>query len=399
MATSFVRTLVDSIDGWPRTFLHASMVDLWPADAAGRGSNMVAAAEDRTFPGGSKERVNKAGVAVREGKATKDDLEVIDAWRAAHRSVLNTFQAILRNRTRKTDVVVAQRHKRKTTIFGKLNRFPKMRLARMDDVAGCRLIFPSIDDLRTFRAKMHSARFSHELKNDPTKYDYLENPKPTGYRSIHDVYSYDVNSNHGKHHKGLLIELQYRTFIQHAWATAVEVVGFITESQPKFQQGDKRYERALSLASEIIARAHEEVTSCHPTIPHESLVEQFLTLDDEIGLMRMLRALNSSRSEVSGKQNVILIFGNPDGVDEDDLTPSLELRSYRDATDALRALFVLEAENPYKDVVLVRAGSSEDVRTAFRNYFSDATEFIRLIDDGCEILAGKTVIHGPISEI
>jgi len=34
--------------------------------------------------------------------------------------------------------------------------------------------------------------------------------------------------------------------VQHAWATAVEVIGLITESQPKFQRGDNRYERLLS---------------------------------------------------------------------------------------------------------------------------------------------------------
>ena len=62
-------------------------------------------------------------------------------WRAAPRPVLNTFQAILRNRTRGQDIIAAQRHKRRRTSFGKLERFPGMQLSPMDDVAGCRLIF------------------------------------------------------------------------------------------------------------------------------------------------------------------------------------------------------------------------------------------------------------------
>lgn len=350
--------------------------------------------DQSAFPGGSKERVNRAGVAVRQGCANQDDLDVIDHWRAAHRPVLNTFQAILRNRTQGTKVVVGQRHKRKSTIFGKLNRFPKMQLARMDDVAGCRLIFPTQEELEAFRSQMHSARFNHILKNDPQKYDYIARPKNTGYRGIHDVYSYDVNSQHGKHIKGLLIELQYRTFHQHAWATAVEVVGFITESQPKFQEGDKRYEDALSLASEIIARAYENSFSCHANLTDEELVAAFLVTDEELGLMRMLRALNSANGEVSEKRNVILIFG-----EDAEGKPELETKSFRDATDALRALFELESSNPDKDIVLVRADSSDDVRTAFRNYFSDATEFIKLIDDGCEKLAGKNVLHRSLTEV
>ena len=110
------------------------------------------------FPGGSKERVSRAGDAVRSGIAREEDYEVIDTWRDAHRSVLNTFQAILRTRTKGTEIIVAQRHKRRTTIFGKLSRFPSMQLARMDDVAGCRLIFSNIEELYEFRSKLHEAR-------------------------------------------------------------------------------------------------------------------------------------------------------------------------------------------------------------------------------------------------
>lgn len=34
-----------------------------------------------SFPGGSRERVNKAGANVRNGVATPDDLLVIEVWR------------------------------------------------------------------------------------------------------------------------------------------------------------------------------------------------------------------------------------------------------------------------------------------------------------------------------
>jgi ppGpp synthetase/RelA/SpoT-type nucleotidyltranferase len=350
---------------------------------------MAQMSENIAFPGGSKQRVTRAGEAVRNNLQTPDDLAAIDTWRAAHRSVLNTFQAILRNRTRGTEIVVAQRHKRRSTIFGKLHRFPKMQLARMDDVAGCRLIFPNAEHLYDFRHDLHTAHFSHELKNDPDKYDYIKQPKKTGYRGIHDVYAYDVNSVHGKPYKGLLIELQYRTFYQHAWATAVEVVGLITESQPKFQEGDKRYEAVLSLASEIIARTCENTNSCHANFTDAELTEQFLKLDNELGLMRMLRALNSASNEVTEKKNIILIFGELEG----GKSAPLEMKSYRDATNALRALFELEKLHVGKDVVLVRADTSDDVRIAFRNYFSDATEFIHLIDDGCQTLMKGKVLQ------
>lgn len=51
-------------------------------------------AQTATFPGGSKSRMSRAGANVRLGNATPEDLAVIEDWRAAHRGVLNTSQAI-----------------------------------------------------------------------------------------------------------------------------------------------------------------------------------------------------------------------------------------------------------------------------------------------------------------
>jgi len=107
-----------------------------------------------------------------------------------------------------------------------------MELARMEDVAGCRLIFQNIGSLRTFRRKLLRARFNHRRKNAINKYDYLKHPKPSGYRGIHDIYEYNQKSIKGKPYTGLLLELQYRTLPEHAWATAVELVSRITENQP-----------------------------------------------------------------------------------------------------------------------------------------------------------------------
>lgn len=334
---------------------------------------------ERRYPGGSKNRVTRAGEAIRLGSATQEDISVIEEWRAAHRGVLNTFQAILRFRTKGKKITVAQRHKRRNTIFNKLQRLPSMQLARMDDVAGCRLIFRSIKELENFRTIFHKARFNHKLKNDPNKYNYIDHPKSTGYRGIHDVYEYDVRSEAGKDLAGLYIEIQYRTLVQHAWATAVEVIGFITESQPKFQQGDNRYTTAMALASEILARAHEGTPGPFPHLSNAQLLDEFLNIDKELALIQTLNGLSLAKTEISDKRNTILNFSE-DG--------SLDIKSYRDATDALRALFELEKQFPKNDIVLVRADTSDEVRLAFRNYFNDAREFVRLIEAGCTKISG-----------
>ncbi|MDO8723529.1 MAG: RelA/SpoT domain-containing protein [Syntrophales bacterium] len=260
-----------------------------------------------------------------------------------------------------------------------------MQLSRMDDVAGCRLIFSSIDDLYRFRKTFHEARFHHERRNNLDKYDYIKSPKTTGYRGVHDVYVYDVNSETGRALKGLMVEIQYRTNIQHAWATAVEVIGFITESQPKVQEGDTRYQHAMAPTSEILARAFEDQNGPFSDMTNIDLVTEFLKIDKELGLLNMLRGLNSADT-VIGNRNAILIFSES-GI--------LEVKTFRDATEALCNLFQLEKDMTGRDIVLVKADTSEEVRFAFKNYFSDARDFIRWVEEGCQKLSGKK--HAKVS--
>jgi putative GTP pyrophosphokinase len=148
-------------------------------------------------PWGSKENINRAGESLRKGEVDEKEAMVLEAWRNAHNYILNTFQAILRQRTRGKGIVVAQRLKRRTTIVDKLSRENSMRLARMDDIAGCRLIFPDYRSLDLFRAAFHRATFKHKRKNHPFKYHYIKQPRASGYRGIHDIYEYNTTSPTG----------------------------------------------------------------------------------------------------------------------------------------------------------------------------------------------------------
>lgn len=331
-----------------------------------------------SFPGGSKSRVNRAGQALAAGIDNRGDNDVFEEWRSAHRGVLNTFQAILRNRARGKEITVAQRHKRRATILDKLHRHEGMALARMDDVAGCRLIFNDIASLYDFRKSMHGACFHHTLKNEIDKYDYIQNPKDSGYRGVHDVYEYNVNSNAGAALRGLLVEIQYRTLIQHSWATAVEVIGLITQSQPKFERGDSRYTEAMAYASEILARAHEDLKGPYPDMDNRSLVTAFRVLDRKLRLLDLLKGVRAADTTLTKGGDVILIF-NEDG--------TLDVQPYASSRLGLFNLFKLEKASDQKDIVLVRGATSHDVRLAYQNYFGDTSDFITLVTDGCATLA------------
>ncbi len=334
-------------------------------------------------PWGSKGLINRAGEAFRANRTpTEDELHAVEAWRAGHKNVLNTFQALLRTRAKGTSIQVAQRLKRRMTIIDKLFRQPEMQLARMDDVAGCRLIFPDMPSLERFRSKLLKAGFKHRVKNTIDKYDYIKNPKSSGYRGIHDVYEYNPKSKQGKPFAGLLMELQYRTQAQHAWATAVEVVSRITENQPKFDRGDERYKEFFRLASEIIARVHERSHSVYKDLPDKELVDRLLAVDSEINIIRMLRGLHVIYDERKYGGNMILQF-SPRG---------LTIHEVGSDQDATTEYFRLEKENPNDDIVLVNADTFDEIRSAYRNYFSDPSEFLDYLNKGCLALGGKACV-------
>lgn len=334
------------------------------------------------FPGGSRERVNRAGRYVRDGSADDEDFAVINEWRAAHRQVINTFQASIRQRIRnqRLSVVVGQRLKRRSTIFDKLKRQPKMALGRMDDVAGIRLIFQDVPTLKAFRASFHAAKFQHERRNRDDQYDYLSAPKGDGYRGIHDVYAYHVKSKHAGRSAGLFIEIQYRTLVQHAWATANEVVGYVTGNETKFGRGDPRYLRIMALSSEILARHHEGMPGPLPEIDDAALLVEFLQLEKVLGINVALASMQAVEMKQTGKQNHILLFMH-DG--------ELQVREYAKNISALKALFRLELENPDSNVVLVGADSASQVEVTFRNYFTDTSDYLKLLYSAIDALTNR----------
>lgn len=343
-----------------------------------------------TAPEFSKARVNRAGRNIRNDVAELGDQYVIENWRTSHSHVLNAFQASLRNRARYLDVTVAQRLKRRATIYDKLTRRPNFSLSEMQDIAGCRLIFQTIDDLNAFHDDFHNARFSHNLIMGNDRYNYIDRPKRDGYRGIHDVYEYRAKRVTGTPWNRLRIELQYRTVYQHAWATAAEVAGLLTDNDPKFGRANQNFMNFFIYSSEIISRVYEGSFGCLPTMSNKDLVEKFKAIDAEIKLIHLFQQYNKvAPAVVDLSKNTILIFNKTASPEE-----QTKYHSYKSFSDAVRKLGQLETANfledePY-DVVLVRSvggNSTASIRSAFRNYFVDTKEFVKYVEDGLEELS------------
>lgn len=322
------------------------------------------------YPRHTKGRVDRGAECIRQDTAMPIDEQVVENWRASHGYVLNTFQATLRRYARGRDVTVAQRLKRRRTIYDKLNRFPKMQLTRMNDIAGCRLICDNLTDLDQLRTSIHNARFKHIRQNVDFDYDYVRNPKPSGYRGIHDVYRYVSITGQANRWNGLLIELQYRTKIQHAWATAVEIAGSITGNHPKFDRGDPDHIQFFRVCSEILARKYEERFSCLDFLSDAQLLDELQRLEQKTHILNLLENIQISQAHFQIAKNVIIMLDN---INEP------KIFGFRRSKEAMERYFALEEENFDSDIVLVRADSSESLRNAFRNYFQDTQEFVSLI--------------------
>jgi putative GTP pyrophosphokinase len=138
-------------------------------------------------------------------------LDMLDAWRAAHAKPLVAANMGLRSRISTmgcSQIEVSQRLKRIPTIIDKLRREPGMALGRMHDIGGCRAVLNGLEEVRLVQSRYKTDSVTVKT------IDYIEKPKPDGYRAVHVVVRY----------KARLIEVQLRTAVQHEWAYTVESV-------------------------------------------------------------------------------------------------------------------------------------------------------------------------------
>lgn len=113
---------------------------------------------------------------------------------------------------------IKSRIKTPKSIYEKLQRreLPINLCSIMDnlhDVAGVRVICPFIDDIYTV-ADMLIAQDDITLL---TRKDYIKNPKPNGYRSLHLVVEVPIFLTGGK--RLMKVEVQIRTIAMNFWAS------------------------------------------------------------------------------------------------------------------------------------------------------------------------------------
>ena len=327
----------------------------------------------------SRKQINKAGTIVADPSSTKEDrdnaLIILNNWRAAHAYPLQVMCSNLR--LRNPDAIVVQRLKRLDSIVGKIERYPKMELYKMQDLGGCRVIVDTIGQVYEAVDRYKSSRIRHILKKEN---DYIQSPRDSGYRSYHMVYQFQSDKIE-TYNKNMLIEIQFRTKLQHIWATAVEMMGIYTKSQLKASQGDNNILRFFKLVSSLFAII-ENTPVCPDTSGWaDELINEIMQIDQTSNIIMKLKAINQAVQTTEYNKNFFLTSGYYLLVLDYD-EPSLNIYPFKQSNFelAVNAYNKMEFEFSGKvDTVLVSVKSFDTLKEAYPNYFIDISEFLNIL--------------------
>lgn len=332
-----------------------------------------------TVPNFTRGQISRAGAAlIAEGNETdamEAALALVNHWRACHAYPINTFQATLRWRLRKVcpAALVATRMKRLPSIVKKLQKNKGMQLARMQDIGGLRAVVDSVAQVRKLHEIYTNGSLVHELVDTD---DYIQSPKPTGYRSLHLIYKY--KNALAPAYDGLCLELQIRTRLQHAWATAVETIGSFLNQALKSNEGPDDwldYFKVVGSAFALMEKCPvaEQFAGEEPEEIYKRCVELEKQLDVRRKLNAFAVAANAITSSNAGGNFHLIIL---DAVERTVTISSFGKRRLDEANAAYAEAEKVAFEHPDMQTVLVTTGSIDSLRKAYPNYFLDTKQFL-----------------------
>lgn len=297
---------------------------------------------------------------------------VLDNWRACHIAPLNSFQKSLRLKLAKLDgkALVSQRLKRTPSILAKLERNPQMLLARMQDIGGIRAVTENMQKLRRLEAAYKKGTRAFSIVQGGK--DYIIYPKQSGYRGVHLIF---------KCKNGFSIELQVRTQIQHAWATAVETMGTFLDHSLKSSEGPDEWLDFFALAGSAFAVLESTPRIVgHDNLSDQETFEKLLQMEKRLDVLNKLSgfrvvARHISDDKKKGRYHLITL-------DLEKMRANIQSYEAKDIDIASAEYSKKEAEissGRNLQVVLVSSESINALKMAYPSYFLDAELFSRQI--------------------
>lgn len=317
------------------------------------------------------------------------DPEILEAfsianeWRERHLGAMRSMHLQLAATVRRLDLhaVTASRLKRMLSIRRKLRRI-RVPLSKIQDLGGCRVILPSIREVAALSQALTGTERHQVRKID----DYIAQPKRDGYRSLH--IKLDYNDPRHPEFEGLRLEIQARSHLQHAWATAVEAIGLYTGQNIKGGEGSAEWRRLLQL----VAAEFAEHEGC-PEVPDTPGLRQrrfeIKHLDEGLGATELLDRLSDSFRYIDNliidREAKFLL------IRYDHAAKSVDVQTFREEPEGAHVYNETEKSSqaaaldiePNVDAVLVSLNKLNDLKAAFPNYFGDVRLFRAQIDHIC----------------
>ena len=325
-----------------------------------------------TFSRGAVNRAGKVLITANDPAQRADARRILSNWRSSHGYPLNGLSMTLRQRARQvtSTFLIASRLKRLVSIEHKLLRRQQVRATQIQDIGGCRVVLPSMQEVHALHGiyRDRSSRVFFPQRLD----DYIERPKRnTGYRSLHLVYRYD--SPRKPVYRNMRVEIQIRSQLQHAWANAVETVAFFKGHDLKAGEGDDRWLRFFLLMSHYIAV--EEQCRGVPGIEGNFLSElRHLAnvLDADVYLSGLSHALMWMEDFPDAWRFLIHLDADAQRLYLYDFKRQQE----QEASEKYWELEALHQDNELQHVVLVSVDSAQELRRAYPGFFADTHTFL-----------------------
>jgi hypothetical protein len=330
----------------------------------------------------SRMDVNKAGDVLINDISTDTEIEwaliVINNWRTSHNFPLNTFQRRLRDIAKKINAesLIAQRIKRLASIKLKLQLQPNMKMSQMQDLGGCRAIMKDIQELDgIIEIYKHESRgIKHTLHKEQ---DYITNPKLSGYRGVHLIYKY--GSDKSTDFKDMRIEIQIRTLLQHAWATAVETVGTFIKMPLKSSLGDSGWLRFFTLMGSAMAIAEGKAIVPGTSENIDKLRQEIILLSKKLDVETHLFTFRHSIQVMSSNKMLVNAYYYLLDLDPDEGRVVIKAYTQNQLKTASSDYMTLEKRitDGKRDAVLVSADSVKALKLAYPNYYLDTDIFLQ----------------------
>ena len=321
----------------------------------------------------SKNQIKKATKKLIENHLSLEEkiecLKILTDFRSSHSYPMQSMNTYFRKKTFEVDkkAVVVQRLKRIPSILAKLKRFPNMQVSTMGDIGGIRIITNDFKKIEKIKDQIINGRTRNPLIGQK---DYINEPKDSGYRGIHLMYSYQGSQ---KIYQNFRIELQIRSQIQHAWATAVEVVGTFQRQNLKASQGEKAWLDFFKLVSFAFANIETKQPMA------KTLQEQLKATIDDLNVFTILQSFSITVRHSNQRQGFYLLQLH---IEEE----TISVRHFNhslllDAYAEYRRIEQEISEDTTQDVVLVSAQSLSELKKAYPNYFADTHIFLNKLKE------------------